>query len=123
MRASALNTRELMQQLKPVDLGVGDLPGQLASAADRFRRDTSIDARFVCDLNDVQIAPRTGRESSASRRRRWSTSGSTAARATSSSVSAPRRPLALTVDDDGKGFEFEGRLTLDELDAEREGRS
>ena len=122
LRASALNTRDLMQQLRPVDLGVGDLPGQLASAADRFRRDTSIDTRFVCDLSDVQIAPRVGREilriaqEALVNVRKHSGASHVLLR-----FGAEGERWRLTIDDDGKGFEFSGRYSLDQLDAERRG--
>ncbi len=122
LRASALNTRELMQQLKPVDLGVADLPGQLASAADRFRRDTSIDARFVCDLNDVQIAPRVGREIlRIAQEALVNIRKHSGARHVLLRFGAQGERWQLTIDDDGKGFEFNGRYSLDQLDAERRG--
>ena len=122
LRASALNTRELMQQLKPVDLGVGDLPGRLASTADRFRRDTSIDTNFVCDLHDVQIAPRVGREilriaqEALVNVRKHSGASHVVLR-----FGAEGDHWRLTVDDDGQGFDFAGRYSLDQLDAERRG--
>ena len=111
-----------MQQLKPVDLGVGDLPGQLASAADRFRRDTSIDARFVCDLNDVQIAPRVGREIlRIAQEALVNIRKHSGARHVLLRFGAEGGRWQLTIDDDGKGFEFNGRYSLDQLDAERRG--
>ena len=122
LRASALNTRELMQQLKPVDLGVADLPGQLASAADRFRRDTSIDARFVCDLDDVQIAPRVGREIlRIAQEALVNIRKHSGARHVLLRFGAEGGRWQLTIDDDGRGFEFNGRYSLDQLDAERRG--
>ena len=122
LRASALNTRDLMQQLKPVDLGVGDLPGQLASAADRFRRDTSIDTRFVCDLNDVQIAPRVGREIlRIAQEALVNVRKHSGASHVLLGFGADGDRWRLTIDDDGKGFEFSGRYSLDQLDAERRG--
>jgi signal transduction histidine kinase len=122
LRASALNTRDLMQQLKPVDLGVGDLPGQLASAADRFRRDTSIDTRFVCDLNDVQIAPRVGREIlRIAQEALVNVRKHSGARHVLLGFGAEGDRWRLTIDDDGKGFEFDGRYSLDQLDADRRG--
>lgn len=122
LRASAVNTRELMQQLKTVDLGAGDLPGRLASTADRFRRDTSIDTNFVCDLHDVQIAPRVGREIlRIAQEALVNIRKHSGARHVVLSFGAEGGHWRLTVDDDGKGFEFAGRYSLDQLDAERRG--
>jgi signal transduction histidine kinase len=122
LRASALNTRDLMQELKPLDVSAGDLPGQLASAADRFRRDTSIVTTFVCDLNDVQIAPRTGREIlRIAQEALVNVRKHSGARNVVLRFGADDDRWRLTVDDDGRGFEFAGRHTLDELDAARRG--
>ena len=122
LRASALNTRDLMQELKPVDVGVADLPGQLASAADRFRRDSSIVTTFVCDLNDVQIAPRTGREIlRIAQEALVNVRKHSGARNVVLRFGVDGDRWRLTVDDDGQGFEFAGRHTLDELDAARRG--
>jgi signal transduction histidine kinase len=122
LRASTLNTRDLMQQLKPADVGFGDLPGQLESTADRFRRDTTILTTFVCDLDDVQISPRVGREIL-----RIAQEALVNVRKHSGARHVVLRfePVGdcwrLTVDDDGRGFEFAGRYSLDELDAARRG--
>jgi signal transduction histidine kinase len=122
LRASALNTRDLMQELKPVDVGSGDLPGQLASAADRFRRDSSIVTTFVCDLNDVQVAPRIGREIlRIAQEALVNVRKHASARNVVLRFGADGDRWRLTVDDDGQGFEFAGRHTLDELDAARRG--
>ena len=111
-----------MQQLKPVELGVGDLPGRLASTADRFRRDTSIDTNFICDLDDVQIAPRVGREIlRIAQEALVNVRKHSGARHVLLRFGAEGDHWRLTVDDDGQGFEFAGRYSLDQLDAERRG--
>jgi signal transduction histidine kinase len=111
-----------MQELKPLDVSAGDLPGQLASAADRFRRDTSIVTTFVCDLNDVRIAPRAAREIlRIAQEALVNVRKHSGARNVVLRFAADDDRWRLTVDDDGRGFEFAGRHTLDELDAARRG--
>ncbi len=122
LREEVINVRELMQQIRPVPVDSKDIVGHLMDLAERFRRDTSIDARFVTDLTDVSLAPRQARElvrivqEALVNIRKHS-----GARTVVLRLAAADDGLVLTVDDDGRGFQFEGRLNLDELDAARRG--
>jgi signal transduction histidine kinase len=122
LRASTLNTRDLMQELKPADVGVGDLPGQLESTAERFRRDTSILTTFICHLDDVHVPPRVGREIlRIAQEALVNVRKHSGARHVVLRFEPAGACWRLTVDDDGRGFEFAGRFSLDELDAARRG--
>ena len=122
LREEVINVRELMQQIRPVPVDSKDIVGHLMDLAERFRRDTSIDARFATDLTDVSLAPRQARElvrivqEALVNIRKHS-----GARTVVLRLAAADDGLVLTVDDDGRGFQFEGRLNLDELDAARRG--
>ncbi len=62
LRREVLNLRELMQQMRPVDLTPEQLLDYIADTVDRFRRDTGIEASFVSDLQDVHVNPHVCRE-------------------------------------------------------------
>ena len=76
----------------------------------------------MTDLTDVSLAPRQARElvrivqEALVNIRKHS-----GARTVVLRLTAADDGLVLTVDDDGRGFQFEGRLNLDELDAARRG--
>jgi signal transduction histidine kinase len=111
-----------MQELKPADVGVGDLPGQLESTAERFRRDTSILTTFICHLDDVHVPPRVGREIlRIAQEALVNVRKHSGARHVVLRFERAGACWRLTVDDDGRGFEFAGRFSLDELDAARRG--
>lgn len=117
-----LNVRELMQQMKPMELDPQRLLEFMAETVDRFQRDTGIAARFVSELDDVRLPPRVCRE---------------LARIVQEALvnvrkhSSARNVLVrfgwqdghwhLVVDDDGRGFPFSGRLTQADLDSARRG--
>jgi signal transduction histidine kinase len=122
LRQEVLNLRELMQQMKPVDLSPQQFLDYLADTVDRFRRDTGISAKFISDLQDVELSPRACREIA-----RIVQEGLVNIRkhagATNVLVRFTRNSGAwmLTIEDDGKGFEFSGRLTFQELTSGRQG--
>jgi signal transduction histidine kinase len=117
-----LDVRELMQQIRPVELSQRDLPHRLAEVTDRFRRDTGIVAQFVCVQDDPEVPPRLGKElvritqEALVNVRKHSRANQVVVR-----FAATGREWSLTIDDDGRGYPFAGRYTLDELDAARRG--
>ena len=62
LHQEVLNLRELMLQMRPVDLTPKQLLDFLADAVERFRRDTGISARFVTLLPEVSLLPRVSNE-------------------------------------------------------------
>jgi signal transduction histidine kinase len=101
LRREVLNLRELMQQMRPVDLTPEQLLDYIADTVDRFRRDTGIEASFVSDLQDVNLSPHIKHS-----------------KATHAIVGITRREsgaLLLAISDNGRGFEFEGLISPEEL--------
>ena len=123
LRREVLSLRELMQALRPIELeGADQLPEVLAALVERFRRDTGISARFVSTGGGVALPPdraleivRIVQEALANVRRH------ARARNVLVSLSTDDGECRLVIEDDGRGFEFEGRLTARELDQRRIG--
>ena len=122
LRKEVLNLRELMQQTKPLDLGPKQLLDFMAYSVDKFRRDTGIAAKFTSAFEEVHLPARVCNEvgrilqEALVNVRRHSEAENVLVRFASASGY-----WKLTVDDDGKGFAFDGRLTHAELDAARVG--
>lgn len=122
LRQEVLNLRELMQQMRPVDIGPAQFLDHLADTVDRFRRDTGISATFVSDLQDVELSPHACREIA-----RIVQEGLVNVRkhahATNVLVRFTRdlETWKMTIDDNGKGFEFSGRMSFAELISARKG--
>jgi signal transduction histidine kinase len=122
LRTEVLNLRELMQHMRPVDLTPEQLLDYVAESVDRFRRDTGIEASFVSDLQEVDLSPHTCRElvrivqeGLANIRKH--------AQATHAIVTITQAAgaLSLTIYDNGRGFDFEGRITPEELTSTSKG--
>jgi signal transduction histidine kinase len=125
LRREVLALRELMQALRPIPLDTGDqLPDVLASIVERFRRDTGVPARFVFTGGSVALPPTTALEvvrivqEALVNVRKHSHARNVLVRLTGG-----ERGCALVIEDDGAGFDFEGRLTREELDQRRLGPS
>ena len=117
-----LNVRDLMRLLKPTEVGPKELIGHLVETVERFRHRTGIDARFVCADDEVDLSPRTSREvaglvhEALANVRKHSGATSVVVR-----LSRSAADWQLVVDDNGKGLDFEGRLSAEELEAQRRG--
>ncbi len=117
LRREVLNLRDLMQQMRPVDLTPEQLLDYIADTVDRFRRDTGIEASFISDLQDVDLNPHVCRElvrivqeGLVNIRKH--------AKASHAVVGITRREsgvLLLTISDNGCGFEFEGLVSPEDL--------
>lgn len=117
-----LNVRELMLQMRPLELDPQRLLEFLAETVDRFQRDTGITARFVSELDDVQMPPRICRElARIVQEALVNVRKHSGARNVLVRFGSHNGCWRLVVDDDGKGFPFTGRHTQAELDADRRG--
>jgi len=122
VREQVLDLRMLMQQMKPVELSPGQLLDYMAEMVDRFRRDTGIEAQFVTTLEEVQMPSRVSREVA-----RILQEALVNVRKHSGATDVEVRFAAedgcwkLEIVDNGRGFDFSGRLNLKELDAARLG--
>ena len=123
LRREVLSLRELMQALRPSDLDSGEqLPDVLATLVDRFGRDTGIAARFVAAGSRTTLSParaielvRIVQEALVNVRKH------SRARNVLVRLSGDHGTCRLVIEDDGEGFEFEGRLSASELDRRRLG--
>ena len=118
----AANVRDLIHQLEPLDFDPRHLVDFLSGMVTRYRQDTGIGAQFVCDTQQVNLPPATCRELAGIVRealanvRRHSGAQHVVVR-------LARQPggWVLTIEDDGRGFEFSGRFTQTDLDESRRG--
>jgi signal transduction histidine kinase len=117
LREEVLKLRELMQQMKSIDVDARRLLSLLNDAVERFERETGISARFVTDIEKLEMPDKICRELL-----RIVQEGLVNARKHSQArhmlvrLSSNASQWSLTLEDDGKGFPFTGRLTQDELD-------
>jgi signal transduction histidine kinase len=122
LHSEVVSLRELMQQMRAAEVNPEELLDVLAVRVDRFRRDTGISARFVSDLREVSLSRDTCQEivrivqEALVNVRKHS-------EARHAVVRFERRngQWKLTIDDDGCGFPFRGRRSLNELDQSFEG--
>ncbi|HEY3383864.1 MAG TPA: histidine kinase [Vicinamibacterales bacterium] len=117
-----LNVRDLMQMLKLDDVDPTNFVEHVADTVERFQVRTGIRARFLCDLNEVALPPRVCRQLAAivqeslANVRKHSGAKNVVVR-----FAQTPDGWCLDVEDDGTGFDFEGRLSLKELASERRG--
>ena len=116
LRQEILNLRELMMQMKPVDLGPQQLLDFMAESVDRFRRDSGIGGRFVSDVQeDIALTPHICRElvkmlqeALVNVRKHANATNVLVTFAESNGT------YRLSVADDGKGFDFAGKLAFED---------
>jgi signal transduction histidine kinase len=117
LREEVLKLRELMQQMKAIDVDSQRLLGVLTDTVERFQRETGIQARFVTDLEDLDMPQRVCREIL-----RIVQEGLVNVRKHSGARHALVRlgsspdKWNLTVEDDGKGFPFAGRYNQNQME-------
>jgi two-component system, NarL family, sensor histidine kinase DegS len=118
LREEVLKLRELMQQMKSLNVDANNLLRFMEDTTERFQRETGINTRFVSDVEAVEMPQRICRELV-----RIVQEGLVNVR----KHSAARNVLVrlgvkdglwrLSVEDDGRGFPFAGRYTQAELEA------
>ena len=122
LRGEILNLRDLMLQMKPLELDPRRLQEFIVDLVERFRQETGIAAHFVSEFDEIPLRPRAcmelGRivqEALANVRKH------SGARNVLVRVTALDGDWKVLIDDDGRGFPFTGRLGQAELDAARVG--
>jgi signal transduction histidine kinase len=122
LRDEVMALRELMQQMKPVEIAPQKLLEFLADLVERFRRETGISATFVTDLEEVSLSPHVCRELARIVQEALVNVRKHSA-ASNAVVRFGRKDgiWKLVIDDDGRGFEFIGRFTQADLDSARKG--
>jgi len=117
LREEVLKLRELMQQMKSIDVDDRRFLSVVNDTVERFERETGISARFVTDIEKLEMPGKICREML-----RIVQEGLVNVRKHSKArhalirLSSSDSQWSLTLEDDGKGFPFTGRLTQDELD-------
>jgi signal transduction histidine kinase len=122
VRRENLNIRDLMQLLRPDDIDTSRLVEHLADLTARFQRHTGIQVRFVSDVEYITLPPRVCRElARAVHEALVNVRKHSDARNVLVRIAHGDGRWLVVVDDDGRGFDFEGRLTHEELDRQRRG--
>jgi len=117
LREEVLKLRELMQQMKSIDVDARRFLSVVTDSVERFERETGISARFVTDIEKLEMPDKVCREllrivqEGLVNVRKHSKARHALVR-----LSSGPSQWSLTLEDDGKGFPFSGRLTQDELD-------
>jgi signal transduction histidine kinase len=122
LREEVLKLRELMQAMKSFEVNADRLLGFISDTVERFRRETGIAAEFVSELERVDLAQKVCRElarivqESLVNVRKHSGAHNVLVR-----LAQRAGNLQLTVEDDGKGFSFSGKLSDAELESSGKG--
>jgi signal transduction histidine kinase len=117
LREEVLKLRELMQQMKSMDVDSRKFLHVVGDTVERFQRETGISARFVTDIEKPEMPEKICRElvrivqEGLVNVRKHSQARHALVR-----LSESPSQWSLTMEDDGKGFPFAGRLTQEELD-------
>jgi signal transduction histidine kinase len=117
LREEVLKLRELMQQMKSIDIDARRFLSVVTDTVERFERETGISARFVTDIEKLEMPEKICREllrivqEGLVNVRKHSKARHALVRLASNPAQ-----WSLTLEDDGKGFPFSGRLTHEELD-------
>ncbi|MGA8617139.1 MAG: histidine kinase [Candidatus Sulfotelmatobacter sp.] len=117
LREEVLKLRELMQQMKSIDVDARRFLSVVADTVERFQRETGITARFVTDVEKPEMPGKVCRElvrivqEGLVNVRKHSQARHALVRLSESPVQ-----WSLTMEDDGKGFPFSGRLSQEQLD-------
>jgi signal transduction histidine kinase len=117
LREEVLKLRELMQQMKAIDVDAQRLLGVLNDTVERFQRETGIQARFVTEIEGLDMPQRVCREIL-----RIVQEGLVNVRKHSGArhalvrLASTKEKWSLTLEDDGKGFPFAGRYNQDQME-------
>jgi signal transduction histidine kinase len=116
--------RTLIQQLKPLDFDPRHLVEFLTGLIDRFRDDTGIASKFVCDAGDIVLPPATCREiAGIVQEALANVLKHSGAENVLVRLGSHQGEWLLIIEDDGRGFEFSGRLSQLKLEKMRRGPS
>lgn len=122
LREEVLKLRELMQEMKSIEVDAHRLPTFISDTVERFQRETGISARFTFDREPVGMEQRVCREiarivqEALVNVRKHSRAQHVLVR-----LHANNSHWQLTIEDDGRGFGFSGRFSQTELDDAHQG--
>ena len=122
LREEVLKLRELMQQMKTLDVDAKRLLGVMHDTVDRFQRETGISARFVSDVAELQMPQPVCRElARIVQEALVNVRKHSQARQVLVRLGAKNGNWKVEIEDDGRGFPFEGRLSQHELESTGKG--
>src|SRR5271166_4808817 len=110
LRQEVLNLRELMQTMRPIEIGPHQFLDFIAQLVELFSRDTGVEARFVSELQEVTMPSATCRElARVVQEGLVNIRKHSGAHSAVVSFGAQNGSWKLVIDDDGRGFPFTGR--------------
>lgn len=118
LREEVLKLRELMQQLKTLDVDGRRLPRLIRDTVERFQRETGISARFVSELDELDLPQPVCRELA-----RIVQEALVNVRKHSQATNVvvgfvwDHGTLRIEIQDNGRGFPFSGKFSQEQLDA------
>jgi signal transduction histidine kinase len=117
LREEVLKLRELMQQMKSLDVDSRKLLGFLGDTVERFQRETGISARFLSEVEEVEMPPQVCREvARIVQEGLVNVRKHSGARQVLVRVGSSDGSLNVMIEDDGRGFPFAGKLSQGELE-------
>lgn len=122
LRDEVVNLRELMQQLRLDDVAPHLLGAYVSEMVDKFHRETGIDASLTQAPDAAQFSSRVSREvAKIVHEALTNVRKHSGARRVSVGFEMEDSLWKLVIEDDGKGFNFSGRLSQAALDAACQG--
>jgi len=117
LREEVLKLRELMQQMKTLDVDSKKLLGLLSDTVERFKRETGISARFLSDTDKIIMPQPVCRElARIVQEALVNVRKHSQARQVLVRLGSRNGVWHVLIEDDGRGFPFSGRLSQTELD-------
>jgi len=118
LREEVLKLRELMQQMKSAEVDAQKLPSFLRDAVQRFQRETGIGARFLIEADEISLPSPVCRElASIVQEALVNVRKHSGAKQVTVQLVEADGKWELTVEDDGAGFPFTGKISQAELDS------
>ncbi|HEV7218924.1 MAG: sensor histidine kinase [Terriglobales bacterium] len=122
LREEVLKLRELMQQMKSLDVDSRRLLSFIGDTVERFQRETGITARFLTSVEDLKMPQPVCREiARIVQEALVNVRKHSKARQVLVRLNSAGERWQLIIEDDGAGFSFAGRLTHAELDTQGKG--
>ncbi len=117
LREEVLKLRELMQQMKTLDVDSKKLLGVIHDTVERFQRETGIVARFTSDLEELDMPQPVCRElARIVQEALVNVRKHSQARQVGVRLGVRDSGWKIVIEDDGQGFSFTGRLSQQQLD-------
>jgi signal transduction histidine kinase len=118
LREEVLKLRELMQQMKTLDVDAKRFLPVITDIVERFQRETGISARFLSDVEELDMPQPVCRElARIVQEALVNVRKHSQARQVRVHLGSENGTWEVEIEDDGRGFPFTGRLSQNELDS------